>query len=89
VVSERALRIDDDVAEALYSGNRRVPTYTKSQIYPAQEQLQPELLLILVIFRDGNLSLDGLDSGLSISLNIRNLMARFSVQDQITRLVLR
>src|SRR5882672_11000660 len=24
----RALRIDDDVAEALYSGNRRVPTYT-------------------------------------------------------------
>jgi hypothetical protein len=30
----RALRIDDDVAEALYSGNRLVPTYTKSQITP-------------------------------------------------------
>src|SRR5467141_5201399 len=30
----RALRIDDDLAEALYSGNRRVPTYTKSQITP-------------------------------------------------------
>jgi len=30
----RALRIDDDVAEAFYSGNRRVPTYTKSQITP-------------------------------------------------------
>ena len=30
----RALRIDDDVAEALYSVNRRVPTYTKSQITP-------------------------------------------------------
>jgi hypothetical protein len=30
----RALRVDDDVAEALYSGNRRVPTYTKSQITP-------------------------------------------------------
>ena len=29
-----ALRIDDDVAEALYSGNRLVPTYTKSQITP-------------------------------------------------------
>src|SRR6266478_8237593 len=28
----KALRIDDDVAEALYSGTRRVPTYTKSQI---------------------------------------------------------
>ena len=30
----KALRIDDDVAEALYSGNREVPTYTKSQITP-------------------------------------------------------
>jgi hypothetical protein len=30
----KALRIDDDVAEALYSGTRRVPTYTKSQITP-------------------------------------------------------
>ena len=28
----RVLRIDDDVAEALYSRNRLVPTYTKSQI---------------------------------------------------------
>ena len=28
----RSLRIDDDVAEALYSRNRLVPTYTKSQI---------------------------------------------------------
>jgi hypothetical protein len=28
----KALHIDDDVAEALYSLNRRVPTYTKSQI---------------------------------------------------------
>src|SRR5580704_3763521 len=30
----KALRIDDDVAEALYSQNRMVPTYTKSQITP-------------------------------------------------------
>ena len=28
----RALRIDDDVAEALYSGSRLAPTYTKSQV---------------------------------------------------------
>jgi hypothetical protein len=28
----KSLRIDDDVAEALYSKNRLVPTYTKSQI---------------------------------------------------------
>src|SRR5580704_16066105 len=30
----RAIRIDDDVAEALYSPDRAVPTYTKSQITP-------------------------------------------------------
>jgi hypothetical protein len=30
----KSLRIDDDVAEALYSSNRLVPTYTKSQITP-------------------------------------------------------
>src|SRR5580704_3686102 len=30
----KALRIDDDVAGALYSVNRRVATYTKSQITP-------------------------------------------------------
>ena len=36
----KALRIDDDVAEALYSRNRMVPTYTKSQITSHQEQLQ-------------------------------------------------
>ena len=30
----RSLRIDDDVAEAMYSKNRLMPTYTKSQITP-------------------------------------------------------
>jgi hypothetical protein len=30
----RAIRIDDDVAELLYSPHRMVPTYTKSQITP-------------------------------------------------------
>src|SRR5437588_3586011 len=29
-----ALRIDDDVAEALYSPHRTVPTYTRSQLTP-------------------------------------------------------
>jgi hypothetical protein len=37
----KALRIDDDVAEALYSVNRRVPTYTKSQITPLTTTLRP------------------------------------------------
>ena len=30
----KAIRVDDYVAEALYSANRMVPTYTKSQITP-------------------------------------------------------
>jgi DMSO/TMAO reductase YedYZ molybdopterin-dependent catalytic subunit len=82
----RALRIDDDVAEALYSGNRRVPTYTKSQITPLKNNYNgatPDPGYI----SGWNLTIDGLDSGLSISLDIRNLMTRFSVQEQITRLV--
>src|SRR5438034_838404 len=82
----KALRIDDDVAEALYSENRRVPPYTKSQITPLKNNYSgatPDPGYI----SGWNLPIDGLDSGLSISLNIRNLMARFSVQEQITRLV--
>ena len=82
----KALRIDDDVAEALYSENRRVPTYTKSQITPLKNNYNgatPDPGYI----SGWNLTIDGLDSGLSVSLDIRNLMTRFSVQDQVTRLV--
>ena len=82
----RALRIDDDVAEALYSGNRRVPTYTKSQTTPLKNNYNgatPDRGYI----SGWNLTIDGLDSGLSVSIDIRNLMTRFSLQEQITRLV--
>ena len=82
----KALRIDDDVAEALYSGNRRVPTYTKSQITPLKNNYNgatPDLGYI----SGWNLTIDGLDSGVSISLDVGNLMTRFSVHEQITRLV--
>jgi DMSO/TMAO reductase YedYZ molybdopterin-dependent catalytic subunit len=82
----RALRIDDDVAEALYSGNRRVPTYTKSQITPLKNNYNgatPDPGYI----SEWNLTLDGLASGLNISLDIRDLTARFSLHEQITRLV--
>jgi DMSO/TMAO reductase YedYZ molybdopterin-dependent catalytic subunit len=82
----RALRIDDDVAEALYSGTRRVPTYTKSQITPLKNNYNgstPDPGYI----SGWKLTLDGLDSGLIISLDIRSLTTRFSVHEQITRLV--
>jgi DMSO/TMAO reductase YedYZ molybdopterin-dependent catalytic subunit len=83
---DRALRIDDDVAEALYSKNRLVPTYTKSQITPLKNNYNgatPDPGYI----PEWNLTLEGLASGLSVSLNIRNLLTRFQVHEQITRLV--
>src|SRR5467141_1522808 len=82
----RALRIDDDVAEALYSGNRRVPTYTKSQITPLKNNYNGATLDSAYI-SGWNLTLDGLASGLSIPLDLRILNTRFSIQEQITRLV--
>jgi DMSO/TMAO reductase YedYZ molybdopterin-dependent catalytic subunit len=82
----KALRIDDDVAEALYSRNRVVPTYTKSQITPIRNNYNgatPDPGDI----SGWNLTLEGLASGLSVSLDIRNLLTNFSVREQITRLV--
>src|SRR5215472_17965001 len=82
----RALRIDDDVAEAIYSNNRLVPTYTKLQITPLKNNYNgatPDPSYI----SEWRLTLDGLASGLSVSLNIRNLLASFRVHEQITRLV--
>jgi DMSO/TMAO reductase YedYZ molybdopterin-dependent catalytic subunit len=82
----KALRIDDDVAQALYSVNRRVPTYTKSQITSLKNNYNgstPDPGYI----SGWHLTLDGLASGLSVSLDIRNLLTRFSVHEQITRLV--
>jgi DMSO/TMAO reductase YedYZ molybdopterin-dependent catalytic subunit len=82
----RALRIDDDVAEAIYSVHRRVPTYTKSQITPLRNNyngVTPDPSYI----SGWKLTLDGLASGLSMSFDIEKLMARFSLHEQITRLV--
>jgi DMSO/TMAO reductase YedYZ molybdopterin-dependent catalytic subunit len=81
-----ALRVDDDVAEALYSQNRMVPTYTKSQITPIKNNYNgatPEPWYISA----WKLTLEGLSSGLGVTLDIRSLMSRFSVYEQITRFV--
>jgi DMSO/TMAO reductase YedYZ molybdopterin-dependent catalytic subunit len=81
-----ALHIDDDVAEALYSETRRVPTYTKSQITPLKNNYNgatPDPGYI----SGWKLNLDGLASGLSISLDIKSLLTRFPLHEQITRLV--
>jgi DMSO/TMAO reductase YedYZ molybdopterin-dependent catalytic subunit len=82
----KALRIDDDVAETLYSATRSVPTYTKSQITPLKNNYNgstPDPGYI----SGWKLTLDGLSCGLSISLDIQNLLTRFPEHEQITRLV--
>jgi hypothetical protein len=71
----KTLRIDDDVAEALYSVDRRVPTYTKSEITPLKNNYNgatPDPGYI----PGWNLTLEGLASGLSVSLDVRNLTSR-------------
>jgi DMSO/TMAO reductase YedYZ molybdopterin-dependent catalytic subunit len=82
----KALRIDDDVAEALYSRNRMVPTYTKFHITPIKNNYNgatPDPGYI----SGWNLTVEGLASGLSVSLDIRKLMNRFPVHEQITPFV--
>jgi len=82
----RAIRIDDDVAEALYSPNRTVPAYPKSQITSLKNNYNgatPDPGYI----PEWHLTIDGLASGVSVVLNIRSLMTGFSIHEQITRLV--
>jgi DMSO/TMAO reductase YedYZ molybdopterin-dependent catalytic subunit len=81
-----ALRIDDHVAELLHSPHRTVPTYTKSQITPLKNNyngVTPDPRYIPGWY----LTLDGLASGVSVALDIHRLMTRFSIHEQITRLV--
>jgi DMSO/TMAO reductase YedYZ molybdopterin-dependent catalytic subunit len=82
----QALRIDDDVAESLYSPRRMVPTYTKSQITQLKNNYNgatPDPSYI----PGWHLTLDGLASGVSVALDIRSLTTRFPIHEQVTRLV--
>jgi DMSO/TMAO reductase YedYZ molybdopterin-dependent catalytic subunit len=82
----QALRLDDDVSTVLYSQHHLVPTYTKSQITPLKNNYNgatPDPAYI----PGWRLTLDGLSSGLAVSLDIEALLARHRIHDQITRLV--
>ena len=82
----KALQLDDDVATALYSQDHLVPTYTKSQITPLKNNYNgatPDPAYI----PEWRLTLDGLSSGLTVSLGIGMLLAHHQIHDQITRLV--
>jgi DMSO/TMAO reductase YedYZ molybdopterin-dependent catalytic subunit len=74
------------VSTALYSQHHWVPTYTKSQTTPLKNNYNgatPDPAYI----PGWRLTLDGLSSGLAVSLDIEALLARYRIHDQITRLV--
>lgn len=83
---DRALTFDDDVAEALYSKDRRVRTYSRSEVTPLRNNYDgqtpgPEYL------STWTLSLSGLASGRVERLSIEELLSRFALREQVTRLV--
>jgi len=85
-VLDRALTFDDDVAEALYSKERRVRTYSISDVTALRNNYHggtpgPGIL-------DGwTLTLSGLASGEVARLALEQLLAKFPLRDQVTRLV--
>ena len=83
---DRALTFDDDVAEAIFSRTRRVRTYARSQVTPLRNNYDgrtpgPEIL-------DGwALELAGLASGAVVRITRDELLRRFALHGQVTRLV--
>jgi DMSO/TMAO reductase YedYZ molybdopterin-dependent catalytic subunit len=82
----RTLTFDDDVAEALYSRDRSVRTYSKADITPLRNNYngatpKPGYLTTW------KLKLSGLASGRTETLSIEELLGKFRPHEQITRLV--
>jgi DMSO/TMAO reductase YedYZ molybdopterin-dependent catalytic subunit len=81
----RALTFDDDVAEALYSPDRSVRTFSKSQVTELRNNYNgatPSPAYIPA----WTLSVSGLASGRVENLTIADLLSRFARHDQVTRL---
>lgn len=83
---DRSLTFDDDVAEALYSKDRMVRTYDKSEITKLPNNYHgrtpgPEFL------PDWSLQVSGLASGRMERFTTAQLLAKFKLHEQVTRLV--
>ncbi|HUK64349.1 MAG TPA: molybdopterin-dependent oxidoreductase, partial [Dongiaceae bacterium] len=83
---DRALTFDDDVAEALASPDRMVRTYSRADARPLRNNYDgrtpgPEYL------PGWRLAVSGLASGRTESLGIDELVHRFPLGEQVTRLV--
>jgi DMSO/TMAO reductase YedYZ molybdopterin-dependent catalytic subunit len=85
-VLNRTLTFDDDVSEALYSKDRRVRTYRKSEVTTLPNNYHgrtpgPEYLATWT------LNVSGLASGQTQRLTAAELLDRFPHHEQVTRLV--
>jgi len=85
-VLDRALTFDDDVAEALYSKTRRVRTYRRSDVTALRNNYNgqtpgPGYL------PGWTLGVSGLASGRTEGFTIDQLLQRFPLVEQVTRLV--
>ncbi len=81
-----ALTFDDDIAEALYSRDRRVRTYPRSAVTPLRNNYNgrtpgPEYLATWA------LQVSGLASGRTERLTADRFETGFTLRDQVTRLV--
>jgi len=82
---DRALTFDDDVAEALYSPDRSVRTYSKSQVTPLRNNYNgatPDPSYVA----GWTLAVSGLASGGVLRLTMSDLLALFPQREQVTRL---
>jgi DMSO/TMAO reductase YedYZ molybdopterin-dependent catalytic subunit len=82
----RALTFDDDIAEALYSKDRRVRTYDRSEVTPLRNNYNgrtpgPG------IFERWALEVSGLASGETLRLTREQLLVRLPLHGQVTRFV--
>jgi hypothetical protein len=81
----RVLNFDDDVAEALYSRDRSVREYRKSQVTPLRNNYNGETPGPGYL-DDWSLTVSGLASGGVERLRIADLLARFPRHEQVTRI---
>jgi DMSO/TMAO reductase YedYZ molybdopterin-dependent catalytic subunit len=82
---DRVLTFDDDVAEALYSPDRSVRTYSKSQVTPLRNNYNgatPDASYV----PGWTLAVSGLASGRIERFTISDLLARFPRREQVTRI---
>jgi DMSO/TMAO reductase YedYZ molybdopterin-dependent catalytic subunit len=82
----KVLTFDDDIAEALYSPDRSVPTYPRSLAIPDLKNNYDGQTPDPGYIDTWTLTLTGLASGRTLVLRMKDLL-RFAQHDQVTRLV--